>query len=265
MPQRQYADCLANRTGLLVGKSLADQYGWRVGQNIALNSNIFQQLNGSRAWTFTLCGIFTDSKARGGDKVVLFHYDYFNETRSFGRDSIGLVALLTDDASHNQAVADAINREFANSAAEVDTVTEQQFAAAFLAQLGDIGLIVTLVVGAAFLTIIMIVGSSFALTVRERTREIGILKALGFSGRRISLIVVGEAIIIAAVGGLVGLALAQISVIGLSYSGQLSTLSMGWTIWLSGIGWILLLGLLTAGIPVYRAFHVNTVTALGKR
>ena len=78
LPQAQYAACLANRTGLLVGKKIADQYGWRLGQNIALKSNIFQQLNGSRAWNFTICGIFTDSKARGSDGIVLFQYEYFN-------------------------------------------------------------------------------------------------------------------------------------------------------------------------------------------
>ena len=100
---------------------------------------------------------------------------------------------------------------------------------------------------------------------RERTREIGVLKALGFSGRRISLIVIGEAMIIAAAGGLTGLLLAQLTVLGISQSGQLSTLSMSLATWLIELVWILLLGLLTAGIPVYRAFNINTVTALGKR
>ena len=99
---------------------------------------------------------------------------------------------------------------FANSSFETATDTEKAFNKAFVAQLGNIALIVMLVVGAAFVTILMIVGNTMALTIRERTREIGVLKTLGFSGRRILGMVLGESVLLALLGGIPGLALAAL-------------------------------------------------------
>ena len=93
---------------------------------------------------------------------------------------------------------------FANSTAETSTDTEKAFGKAFAAQFGNIALIVFLVVGAAFVTILMIVGNTMALSIRERTREIGVLKTLGFSGGRILRMVLGESVLLALLGGVAG-------------------------------------------------------------
>jgi putative ABC transport system permease protein len=143
-------------------------------------------------------------------------------------------------------------------------MTEQQFSSSFVSQLGNIGLIISIVVGASFLTILIIVGNTMVMAVRERTREIGILKTLGFADSKILLMIIGEALMIALIGGLFGLLLAYAFVTALAYGGM-GGLSMPTSVWGKGLLWMLLLGLLTSAIPAYNALKLNIVTALGRK
>ncbi|MBV9428856.1 MAG: ABC transporter permease, partial [Bradyrhizobiaceae bacterium] len=196
------------RTAALVGEAMAKKWGLKVGDHVPISSNIFSQKNGSHTWDFDIVGVFTGKKPQIDTNFMVFQYDYFDETRSFGKDFIGWMALRTASPSLNDGVIKTIDQLFANSSYETATDTEKAFNKAFVAQFGNIALIVVLVVGAAFVTILMIVGNTMALSVRERTREIGVLKTLGFSGGRILRLVLGESILLALIGGLPGLGLA---------------------------------------------------------
>lgn len=118
---------------MLVGKKLADMYGWKVGDTVPLKSSIFRQKDGSDAWDFKVSGIFTNTEEENGDQYVVFHYDYFNESRSFGRDAIGQIVVQTRDPAQNDATAREIDEMFVNSGAETETRTEAAFAASFAA------------------------------------------------------------------------------------------------------------------------------------
>jgi putative ABC transport system permease protein len=256
---------MKDRTAIIIGKQVADQYGLKAGQRVPLFSNIFSQKNGSRSWDFLIAGIYTTNKKNAPANASFFNYEYFDESRSFGKDSIGQVVFLTTDASRNAAVKAAIDTSFANSAAATDTITEQQFAAAFVGQAGNISFIISLVVGVSFLTILIIVGNTMVMAVRERTREIGILKTLGFSSRKLLAMVVGESLLISVIGGLAGLLLASLVIFALAQAGFLAGLSMTPVVWGTGFLWMLLLGALTAAIPAYNALKLNIVTALGRK
>jgi putative ABC transport system permease protein len=254
------------RTGALVGATLARKYDWKVGDRVPLQSNIFSQKNGSRTWDFTIVGIFGAAKPQTDTNLFVFQYAYFDETRSFGKDQIGWLVLQTTSPSVNEKVAKAIDAAFANSPYETATDTEKAFNKAFAAQLGNIALIVTLVVGAAFVTILMIVGNTMALTIRERTREIGVLKTLGFSGRRVLGLVLGESVLLALLGGLPGLALAWLAVSSLRASMEnfMPGFAVTPSIALLGLGLILALGLITGIIPALNAMRLRIATALGR-
>jgi putative ABC transport system permease protein len=155
---------------------------------------------------------------------------------------------------------------FANSTAETSTDTEKAFGKAFAAQFGNIALIVFLVVGAAFVTILMIVGNTMALSIRERTRQIGVLKTLGFSDGRVLRLVLGEAVLLALLGGLPGLGLAFLvtQLVKESPSNFVPRIGITPGIVITAIVLMLALGLITGLIPALNAMRLRIATALGR-
>lgn len=265
LPPEHRQAFLSNRTTLVAGKAVADQFGWKVGDRIPLKSNIFQQKDGSDTWDFTLVGIIKGESTRIDTNFVIFHYDYFKDTRSFGGDTIGWMIIQTQSPKDNTRVMKEVDSLFANSPFETETQTEQAFAKAFIEQAGDLGFIITAVVGAAFATILLIVGNTMMLTVRERTNEIAVMKTIGFTSERIFALVIGESLLLAVIGGALGVFVAWL----LSFALQNATggtfgpmtftpgIAM-WSVVLMG-----LLGLLTGLIPAVRAMRINIVSALG--
>src|SRR5215510_9173501 len=257
---------IRTRTGALVGEAMARKWGWKVGDRVPIASNIFSQRNGSHTWDFDIVGIFTGKTPQNDTNFMFFQYNYFDETRSFGKDTIGWLVLQTANSADNDPISKTIDAMFVNSTAETATDTEKAFNKAFAAQFGNIALIVILVVGAAFVTILMIVGNTMALTIRERTREIGVLKTLGFTGGRILRLVLGESVLLALLGGLPGLALAALAMSALrpSVSNMMPGFAlMGDTV-AEGIILMLALGLITGMIPALNAMRLKIATALGR-
>ena len=257
---------MRERTGALVGETMLKKWGWKVGDRVPIMSNIFTQKSGSRTWDFTIVGTFKGRQPSVDTNFMVFQYQYFNETQNLGRDVIGWLALNTSGAAANERVAKAIDEMFANSFHETSTDTEKAFNKAFAAQLGNIALIVALVVGAAFATILMIVGNTMAMAVRERTREIGVLKTLGFSGRRILRLVLGESVLLALLGGLPGIALAWAFAAAMetSVGNFIPGFAVTPGIALTAVALMLGLGLATGLIPAINAMRLNVATALGR-
>jgi putative ABC transport system permease protein len=257
---------IRTRTGAIVGDAMARKWGWKVGDRVPVSSNIFSQKSGSHTWEFDIAGIFTGTNPQINTDLMFFQYDYFDETRSFGKDTIGWIVLRTANPADNDRVAKAIDAMFVNSTAETSTDTEKAFNKAFAAQFGNIALIVVLVVGAAFVTILMIVGNTMALTIRERTREIGVLKTLGFTGGRILRLVLGESILLALLGGLPGLALAALATAALrpSISNMMPGLALTPGIAAEAVVLMLALGLVTGIFPALNAMRMKIATSLGR-
>ncbi|HIJ61821.1 MAG TPA: ABC transporter permease [Rhodospirillaceae bacterium] len=260
-------DWLGRRDGLLVGEAAALKWGWKIGDRVPLSSNIYsQKSNGSHSWDFTIIGLYTVADPNVSTNAVLFNHAYFDESVSFGRDTIGLVVLTVDNPAMNEQVGRAIDAMFANSPAETATDTAKAFNKAFAAQFGDIAMIVTLVVGAAFITILMIVGNTMVMAIRERTREIGVMKSLGFPARRILLLVLGESLLLSFAGGIPGIAVATVSVglLGHALGDFVQGLTMTPGILATALALMTGLGFCTGILPAWKAMRLDIVTALGR-
>ena len=257
---------IRDRTGALVGEAMAKKWGWKVGDHVPIANDVFTQKNGSRSWDFTIVGIFKGKKPQVDTNVMVFQYDYFDATRALGQGQIGWMVLRTASPAVNDRVARTIDQTFANSAYETSTDTEKALSKAFVAQFGNIKLIMVMVVGAAFVTILMIVGNTLMMSVRERTREIGVLKSLGFPPSRILRLVLGESILLALIGGLSGLGLAALFIISLrdSVGGLLPKIPISPEVALTGLALMLGFGIVTGLIPALNAMRLRIGAALGR-
>lgn len=265
IPEDQRQAFVNGRDSILVGRSVADQYGWQLGQQIPVSSNIWRRTDGGSTWPVVIRAIY-EGDGNTPTSAVYIHYDYLDEARSFANDTIGNVIVATAGADQNDRIVQEIDSLFQNSPAETKTTTEEEFNAAFINQQGNLSQIIIAVTGVAFLTILLIVGNAMSGAIRERTGEIAVMKTLGFPSKRIARIVVGETLTISLLGGLLGLGAASllVSVVragGSSFSAFFSTLTLTPAIMGVGVILMILLGALTGAIPAWNAMRVNVISA----
>jgi putative ABC transport system permease protein len=261
----------STRTGAIVGEPLAKRFGWKVGDKIPLQSTIFPQRNGDKTWPFDLVGIYKAAKgaANGTDQQFFFHHKYFQDANAFQGigTTVGWYVVQLTSADQADRVAKAIDALSANSDHETKTQTEQAFNASFAKQLGDIGLIVSAIMGAVFFTLILLTGNTMAQAVRERTNELAVLKTIGFSSRSVLCMVLAEGVLLLVLGGVLGLALAGVLVpiVAKGSGGMLNLPPIGTQTWIIGIVLMLVIGALVGLLPAIRAMRLNIVDALAGR
>jgi len=266
IPAEQLEAFKSNRTGAVVGRELADTYGWKIGDRIPLQATIWTKADGGRTWEFDLEGIFSTDDARGSTALMLFQYDYFEEARAFAKGTVGWYILRVAKGADPVRVASAIDLQFANSPSETETSTEAAFAQSFTKQFGNIALIVTLILGAVFFTLLLVSGNTMSQSVRERISELAVLKTLGFGDRTVLGIVLSESILIMLLGGLLGLGLGWLVVQGLAK--QMGAFLPG--VFLSpaaiagGVGMMIGAGILAGIFPALKAMRLSIIEALAR-
>jgi putative ABC transport system permease protein len=254
---------IRDRASAMVGEDMARKWGWKVGDHIPISSSVFMQKSGSRTWDVTIAGVFTSRRRELNTNLMIFQWDYLNESRMIGKDNILWMPLKTVSPSVNDRVAKDIDAIFANSSDETSTDTDKAFRAAFAGQFGNVALVVKLVIGTAFLTILMIVGNTMIMAVRERTREIGVLKALGFSSGRVLRLVLGESLLLALFGGIPGIGIAVLVTWYLrDVANVFPGVSVTPSIALAALGLMLCLGIATGAVPARNAFRLKIAEAL---
>ena len=266
MPEDQFEAFRRNRTGAVVGQELAKQYGWEVGDRIPIQATIWSRTDGERTWEFDLEGIFGTDDPRGVTAFMLFQHDFLEEARAFGKGMVGWYILRVEQGADPVQVAKSVDLLFANSPAETKTSTEAAFAQSFTKQFGNIALIVMLILGAVFFTLLLVSGNTMSQSVRERISELAVLKTLGFGDRTVLGIVLAESVTIMLIGGLLGLGLGWIIVQGLSK--QLGAFLPG--IFLSpgalatGVGLMIGTGILAGIFPAVKAMRLSIIDALAR-
>lgn len=256
---------LKTRTGAVVGRTLATRFGWKIGDRVPLNSPIWPSKAGG-AWEFDIVGIYDGAKKTADTSSFFFRYDYFDEARANGQGIVGWYQVRVDDPQRAPEIATAIDAEFANSPAETKAETEGAMFQGFAQQIGDIATIVSAIMAAVFFTILLVAGNTMAQSVRERTQELGVLKAMGFSNPLVLAVVLGESLVITSLGGLAGLALGWVMVTGI---GQSSAISQFFPIFFMpprdmvwGAILAVALGLVAGIVPAVQAMRLRLADAL---
>jgi putative ABC transport system permease protein len=204
-PQERKA-FLADRKGAIVGRKLAEQYGWRIGDQIPLRGTIY-----TGTWTFTLRGIY-DGVDQGIDTSTLyFHFELLNETikKLYPRrgDHAGVFIVQLADPGEAAEVSAAVDAMFRNSLAETLTETEKAFQLSFVAMTEAILAAIQAVSFVVIVIIMAVMANTMAMTARERSAEYATLKTLGFSNGFVAALIFAEAVAIALVGAIAGIAL----------------------------------------------------------
>ncbi|MBT8090040.1 MAG: ABC transporter permease [Gammaproteobacteria bacterium] len=266
MPAEQFEAFKRNRTGAVVGQELAKTYGWKVGDQIPIQATIWTKADGGRTWEFQLEGIFSTDDPRGSTALMLFQYDYFEEARAFAKGTVGWYILRVAKGADPIQVAKAIDLQFANSPNETETSTEAAFAQSFTKQFGNIALIVTLILGAVFFTLLLVSGNTMSQSVREKIPELAVLKTLGFGDRTVLGIVLSESILIMLLGGLLGLGTGWLFVQGLAkgMAAFLPGVYLSPAALAGGVAMMIGAGILAGIFPALKAMRLSIIEALAR-
>ena len=204
VPADQKAAFLADRAGALIGVRLLDLFGWKVGQNVTLRGTIFPG-----EWTFTIRGVYTPADKVINDDAMMFHFAYLDEKT--GRKGLaGWYILQIDHPDNAPRIARAVDDMFRNSSSPTKTGTEQAFNASFATMWGNVSLLMNTIGMAVVFAILLVTANAMMMSARERTRELAVLKTIGFTDRRLFGLVMLEAGIITILGAVIGLGAAKL-------------------------------------------------------
>ena len=197
MSEPEWQAFINDRQGAVVGAKLVKLYGFSPGQRITLRSPIYD-----RSVEFIVRGVSTGLD----EKTLYFHHDYVNElVPAWAKDRVSTFSLLANSADDVPRISQAVDSIFINSDAPTKTESERDFAISFETMFGGVKQFMYGIMGAITFSLLLVMGNTMAMTVRERTREVGMLKALGFQRGTIATLFVGEALVVTTVGALIGI------------------------------------------------------------
>jgi len=258
VPEEQWQAFAGDREGAIAGQSLADRFGWKIGDRIPIKGTIY-----TGPWEFNLRGIYRGTRAQDDTTQFWFHWDFLEERRAFGKGDVGWYVVRVTNPDLSVQVAKTIDTEFANSPFETKTDTEKAFAASFVKQMGNIEFLILTVGGVVFFTLLLVTGNTMAIAVRERMGELAVLKALGFSNQFVLQLVMLESLIVAFVGGGLGLLLAKLfSLHGDPTNGILPYFYLPPLAIVSGVAAALLVGVAGGILPAVSAMRLRVVDAI---
>lgn len=264
LPPAQKSAWENDRTAAIVGSAVAERFGWKIGDTVPIRSNIWTKQDGGNVWPMKIAGIYT---AKTGDnQSIYFHHEYLDESRTIGKGTFHMIVERLDDRNQAPQIARAIDGLFANSSTETKTATESAFIQGFANQMGNIGALITGVAAAVFFTMLLVTANTMGQSIRERLNEIGVMKTLGYSNFTVTGLVVGEAMLVTALGAAIGLGLAGLMSLGLAkaLAQFFPVLGMPPTTYAVGAVLVVVLGGLAATQPSLQAGRLKIVDALRK-
>jgi putative ABC transport system permease protein len=252
---------LKERSAAITTQKLATKLGWKVGDRVTLVGDIFPV-----TLEFKLAGFFDDPE---GNDSLLFNNEYLRQAlpeSSKARDAVGTFYLLGESVAVMPQITRTIDEMFANAPQPTKTESEKQFQLSFVSFLGNLKLFLAAICAAVTFTILLVSGNTMAMSVRERVREVGILKTLGFTSGEVLGIILGEASIISLVGGFFGLIFATLMVNGIRHAdiqfANINGMTVSIQIWGICMAVALFIGLVSAFVPAQGASRTSILDAL---
>lgn len=250
------------RVGAIAGKTIVERYGWKVGDMIPIRATFMRAKNGDM-WEFQLVGVYDGATKETDTTGFFFRHDFMDENRAFGKGQTGWYYITVKDPAQAEDIARKVDAKFANSPSETKTETEKAFVKGFAEQMGNIAAITMAILSAVFFTILLVAGNTMAQAVRERIRELGVLKAIGFTDAQVLSMVLAESLIISFIGGAIGLGLGWLAVsAGDPTKGALPVFIFPTADLVVGIVIVVALGVVTGALPAVQAMRLNAVDAL---
>ena len=261
VPDDQWKAFVNDRQGAIAGVKTVERFHWKIGDRIPIKTTLY----GGGSWEFNLVGIYHGKRPQDDETQFWFQWDYFEEKIPAAiKGQIGWYVLRVDNPDDAPRIAKAIDAEFANSPNETKTETESTFAANWVKQFGNIQFLIGSIGTVVFFTLLLVTGNTMAISVRERTSELAVFKAIGYSDRLVLFFVLAESLVIAVIGGGLGLLLAVGAVPGLAraLNGLLPNIVLSPEMLLFGLGVALLVGILSGLLPGIGAMRMRVVNAL---
>ena len=261
VPDDQWAAFLKDRQGAIAGARTAERFGWKIGDRIPIKTTLY----GGGSWEFNLVGIYHGKRPQDDETQFWFQWDYFQEKLNPSmKGQAGWYTLRVNNPDDSVRIAKAIDDQFANSPFETKTQTESAFAASWVKQFGNIQFLIVSIGSVVFLTLLLVTGNTMAISVRERTSELAVFKAIGFSDRAVLFFVLAESLTIAVTGGLLGILWAAATVPALSkaLSGLLPSIVLEPSMLIFGLVLAVVVGLASGFLPGLGAMRLRVVNAL---
>jgi putative ABC transport system permease protein len=268
LPDEQREAMRNTRTGAIVGRQMAEEHGWKIGDRVPIMSRVFAQQDGSYDWAFDIVGIYdyAEGYENFNANEMWIHFDYFDEervTRRKGYVLLFFVSVANPDAG--AAISEKIDAMFANSPSPTQTMNERDSLRAGLKRLGNINYMVTAIIGAVFFTLLFLTGNTMTQSVRERIPELAVLRTYGFGNGLVMALVFGEALVLCIVSAAAGIGIAATFFPSILSNLGVGGLPLPLSVFALGLGFAALLALLSALPPALRAQRLKIVDALAVR
>jgi putative ABC transport system permease protein len=257
MPDEQVKAWQRDRQGVIVDDTLAKKYGWKLGDRIFIQGDIYPvdlELN--------VRGIFHSNP---DNKSVYFNAKYVEEAVDFFKGRAGTFSILAASPGDVSKIASTVDDMFHNSPQPTKTESEKAFGLEFVAMMGNVKAFILMICSAVVFATLLVSANTMAMSIRERTREVAVLKTLGFTRRGVLGLFVSEAVALSLGGGLIGIGLGWFLVYGMTHSKQfISFFPLQVTVGIAAVALLTsgLVGLLSAALPSYHASQVNIVDGL---
>jgi putative ABC transport system permease protein len=257
MPDEQRIAWQRDRQGVIVDDTLAKKYGWKLGDRIVLKGNIYPV-----DLELYIRGIFSSYP---DNKSVYFNSKYVEEAVSFFNGQAGTFSILAASPGDVSKIASTVDDMFRNSPQPTKTESEKAFGLEFVAMMGNVKAFILMICSAVVFATLLVSANTMAMSIRERTREVAVLKTLGFTRQSVLGLFVSEAVALSLAGGLLGFFLGWLMIYGLTHSKQfISFFPMKVTPGMCLLSLLIagFVGLVSATLPSYHASKVNIVDGL---